>query len=99
MRLIFYLTIFCLILHTVWSSEQTEQSPEKLKTTDEILGNRYAFLLFEDIETCKVVYQQEFILVEKLKKLRKSLMETKENLKLQKSEVTNAQTGTKMGTK
>ena len=88
MKLFVYLTIFCVISPTVRSGEQSEGAPEKLKTVDENLGNKYAFLLFEDSETCKVVYQQEFVLVEKLKQLRKMLLETKENLKNQKSEVT-----------
>ena len=39
-----------------------------MKSQGEILGNRYAFLLFEDNESCKIVYKQEHLLVQKLQK-------------------------------
>ena len=56
------------------------EDQKKMKSQEEILGNRYAFLLFEDYESCKVVYKQEHQLVKKLQDLRKLLVETKEKL-------------------
>ena len=71
--------IFCILIPLAYCGEREEA--KRLKTQEEILGNKYAFLLFEDIETCKVVYKQEHILVQKLQDLRKLLVETKDKIK------------------
>ena len=73
--------IFCILIPLVYCGEREEAKKQNLKTQEEILGNKYAFLLFEDIETCKVVYKQEHILVQKLQDLRKLLVETKDKIK------------------
>lgn len=75
------------LIPLIQCGEREEQ--KKMKSQGEILGNRYAFLLFEDNESCKIVYKQEHLLVQKLQDLRKLLAETKEKLLSQKEKKLN----------
>ena len=86
MYLKFLIPIWFLI-PLIQCGEREEQ--KKMKSQGEILGNRYAFLLFEDNESCKIVYKQEHLLVQKLQDLRKLLAETKEKLLSQKEKKQN----------
>ena len=86
MYLKFLIPIWFLI-PLIQCGEREEQ--KKMKSQGEILGNRYAFLLFEDNESCKIVYKQEHLLVQKLQDLRKLLVETKEKLLSQKEKKLN----------
>ena len=86
MYLKFLIPIWFLI-PLIQCGEREEQ--KKMKSQGEILGNRYAFLLFEDNESCKIVYKQEHLLVQKLQDLRKLLAETKEKLLSQKEKKLN----------